>query len=163
MRDALVVDVSDIVGRPGAEQDFSGTHVVALHLGDTIIDGPMTVSGSVTGTVDGVIAVFTASATAKLTCVRCLTEWHDSVRTAGSQHFGETPDEDGYGIIERTIDLAGPATDELALSLPATPVCKPGCQGLCPTCGTDLNDDPCDGHGEGSTSPFAALKDLLDP
>ncbi|MFZ0013870.1 MAG: YceD family protein, partial [Acidimicrobiia bacterium] len=70
--------------------------------------------------------------------------------------------EDGYAIEDATVDLSGPTTDELALAMPAAPLCRLDCKGLCPICGTDLNSEPCDGHGEDSDTPFAALKDLFD-
>lgn len=124
----------------------------------------MRVQGVVRGTVDGVIADFEAGAdSAHFACVRCLTEWDGPIATTGTQHFARVPDEDGYAIVDRQIDLSGPATDELALAMPAAPLCRDDCKGLCPICGTDLNTDPCDGHGEESDSPFAVLKDLFDP
>jgi uncharacterized protein len=159
----LIVDVGDLVGQPEARRSFSGTRPVKLRLGDAVVDGPMTVSGVVKGTVDGVIAEFEVSAAADLVCVRCLTEWEAEVSARASQHFARVADEDGYAIEDDRVDVTGPAIDELALTLPAAPVCKETCLGLCPTCGTDLNSEPCDGHGEEPDSPFAALKDLFDP
>ncbi|MGD2059463.1 MAG: DUF177 domain-containing protein [Acidimicrobiia bacterium] len=158
----LIVDVEGLVGHPESERDFSGARSVSLHLGDTTVEGPMAVDGVVRGTVDGVIADFTVSASAHFACVRCLAEWDGDLTVDGTQHFTRVPDEDGYAIVERRIDLAGPATDELALAMPAAPLCRPDCRGLCPICGSDLNSDPCDGHGEESDSPFAVLKDLFD-
>ena len=122
----------------------------------------MYVDGAVKGTIDGVLAEFTAAANARLTCVRCLTEWEAMVEASGSQHFGRIPDEDGYSIEDGRVDISGPATDEIALAMPAAPLCRENCKGLCPICGTDLNSDPCDGHGEEADSPFAVLKDLFD-
>ncbi|MGH3651074.1 MAG: YceD family protein [Acidimicrobiia bacterium] len=162
MTDDLVVEIDDLVGHPEATRNVSGVHQVDLRLGEVTVKGPMTVTGVVTGTVDGVIARYEARSPAHFSCVRCLTEWEGEVATEGIQHFSKTPDEDGYAIEDHTVDLSGPATDELALSLPAAPLCRPECGGLCPICGTDLNSDPCDGHGEESDSPFAALKDLFD-
>ncbi|HEY6634795.1 MAG TPA: DUF177 domain-containing protein, partial [Acidimicrobiia bacterium] len=162
MSDGLVVDVSDLVGHPDAVHRFVGGRRISLRLGDVVVDGPMAVSGEVKGTVDGVIAEFTATAPAQLSCVRCLTTWVGEVTATGSQHFSKVADEDGYAIVDRHVDVSGPATDEVALALPSAPLCTPDCKGLCPICGTDLNSDPCDGHGEESDSPFAALRDLFD-
>ena len=158
----LIVDTEGLVGHPEAERGLSGVQPISLRLGDTIVKGPIQVEGIVRGTVDGVIADFTAVAPAHFVCVRCLTEWDGRIDARGRQHFTRVPDEDGYAIEDRKIDLSGPATDELALAIPAAPLCRQGCKGLCPICGTDLNSDPCDGHGEESDSPFAVLKDLFD-
>jgi uncharacterized protein len=159
----LVLRVDDLVGHPEKSRPLKGEVSVSLRLGESSMVGLMAVAGRVLGTVDGVQASFTAVGDADLTCSRCLTEWVESVTVDGSQHFSRVPDEDGYAIVGGEIDIAGPATDEMALALPAAPLCRPDCLGLCPTCGTDLNTDPCDGHGDDSDSPFAALKDLFDP
>jgi len=158
----LIVDVGDLVGHPGAGKDVSGAVPVSLRLGDVTVKGLMEIEGTVDGTVDGVIARFSARAPAHFVCVRCLTEWHGEIEAESAQHYSHLPDEDGYAIVDRQVDLTGPVTDELALSMPAVPVCRRDCKGLCPICGTDLNVDPCDGHGEESDSPFAVLRDLLD-
>jgi uncharacterized protein len=158
----MMIPVGDLIGSPGKERPFSGTRSVSVRLGETTIEGPMTVAGLVSGMIDAVRAEFTASATAHYVCTRCLTEWEAPMKVEAEQYYRHTPDEDGYGIVKNEVDVAGPARDELALALPAVPLCREDCLGLCPTCGTDLNSDPCGGHGEDSDSPFAALKDLFD-
>jgi uncharacterized protein len=160
--DVLIVPVRDLIGSPGKERRFSGRRSVRLRLGETTIDGPMTVSGVVGGLQDAVKAEFRVTAMAHLSCTRCTTEWDEPVEAEGEQFFGKEPDEDGYMIVDGSVDVGKPAQDELALALPAAPLCRPDCLGLCPTCGTDLNTDPCDGHGEESASPFSVLKDLFD-
>lgn len=159
----LTVKVEHLIGHPEKQRDFSGERDVSLRLGDTTVNGPMKVTGDARGTVDGVYARFWASAEASLSCVRCLTKWTAPVETEGSRHFTKAPDEDGYSIVEGEIDVSEPARDELALALPAAPVHDPECKGLCPICGTDLNTEPCDGHGDDSDSPFSVLKDLFTP
>ena len=162
MTSDLVFRVDDLIGHPERKRNFTGTHQVDLRLGESTVSGPMVVVGSVVGTIDGVQVDYTASAAADLICVRCLTTWVQPLEVEGSQHFSKIPDEDGYAILGGEIDLRSPSTDELALGIPAAPLCRPDCLGLCPICGTDLNMDPCDGHGGDSDSPFAALKDLFE-
>lgn len=158
----LLIPVENLVGHTGRDRAFQGVRQVNLRLGESGIDGPMSVTGRVVGTIDGARATFSARATAELACNRCLTEWSEEIAVEGSQHYRIEPDEDGYAIVDGMVDVAGPAQDELALALPATPLCREDCRGLCPTCGSDLNRDPCDGHGDDSDSPFAALRDLFD-
>ena len=162
MTSDLRVPVDDLIGNPGKNRLFSGEKAVLLRLGETVVDGPMVVSGEVSGLIEAVKAHFAVSADAHLTCTRCLAEWEETITAEGDQVYRRVPDEDGYGIVDGEIDISGPAQDELALSLPLVPLCKPDCKGLCPTCGTDLNTKPCDGHGEDPDSPFAVLKDLFD-
>jgi DUF177 domain-containing protein len=162
MTGGLVVPVGDLIGSPGKERPFVGEQAVSLRLGQVTVDGPMQVRGRVLGLIDAVRAEFEASTEAHFTCTRCLEEWDEDVVAAGHQYFGRIEDEDGYAVIDDAVDVFGPAKDELALSLPAAPLCRSDCAGLCPICGTDLNTDPCGGHGEVSQSPFAALKDLFE-
>ena len=157
-----MVPAGDLLGSPGKERPFSGSQAVHLRLGDTTVDGPMVVSGVLEGQLDSVRSDFDVSAQAHLVCNRCLKEWHEEVSVTAEHFFRPTADEDGYAIVDGSVDMAPPAQDELALALPSTPLCREDCKGLCPTCGTDLNSAPCDGHGEDSDSPFAALKDLFD-
>lgn len=163
MATGISVKVDDLIGAPGKERPFAGEVPVALRLGDVVVEGPMSVEGRVVGVIDAVQAVFTATAMAHLVCTRCLREWEEPIVTTSEQVFRRIPDEDGYAIVDDQVDVADPARDELALAIPAVPLCRSDCKGLCPTCGNDLNTDPCDGHGEDPDSPFAVLKDLFDP
>jgi uncharacterized protein len=50
--------------------------------------------------------------------------------------------------------------DQVALALPEPILCRPGCAGLCPVCGKNLNDEPHE-HEEATTDPrWAALEAL---
>ena len=158
----LLIPVSDLLGYPGNDRSFSGEEPVRIRLGQTTIEAPITVEGRVVGLADSVMAEFSVWGTARLICARCLTEWEGPVSADAEHSFAIVPDEDEYPVVEGHIDLIGPAQDELALALPAAPACREDCKGLCPTCGNDLNEEPCDGHQDESGSPFAALKDLFD-
>lgn len=158
----LVVAIDDLIGHPERRRQLSGVADVALEVGDSVVNGAMEVEGMIVGTVDGVRASYLARAPSSFTCARCLDQWAGELEVEGSQHFSRVPDEDGYGIVSGTIDLAGPVTDELSLAIPPAPLCSPECKGLCPICGTDLNENPCDGHWDESDSPFAALRQLFD-
>jgi uncharacterized protein len=158
----LLVPVGDLIGSPGKDRPFAGSLPVELAFENVRVDGPMEVSGRAIGLIDAVAADFTVTAVAHLTCTRCLTEWDERIEAEGEQFFRRVPDEEGYPIVGDEIDLHEPARDELALALPSTPLCRADCRGLCPTCGTDLNSDPCGGHGDDSDSPFATLRDLFD-
>lgn len=163
MGDSLSFRVDGIAGHPERQREFAGAKHVTITVVDSTIDDEMAVDGVFTGTVDGIEADFTATAPVRFSCIRCLTTWDDVLEAVGSQHFSKVPDEDGYAIVDGEVDMAGPATDELALAIPLAPLCRPDCKGLCPICGTDLNTEPCDGHGDDPDSPFASLKDLFDP
>ena len=57
-------------------------------------------------------------------------------------------------------DLDEIMTTAFVLSMDTKLLCREDCKGLCPTCGKNLNEGPCDCKPEGDPR-FAALKQLL--
>ncbi len=160
------VNVSDLLARPGSSRHDEGTLGVAIELPEATVEGDATVGVTITSMHDGVMVRGEAGVTADLICNRCLTTWESPHAVHFEQVFRVHPDdvEEELGVEPGGwIDLEQLVHDELSLGLPQTPVCKPDCRGLCPTCGTDLNVEPCDGHGDVGDSPFAALKELFEP
>jgi uncharacterized protein len=86
-----------------------------------------------------------------LPCRRCLAdatvqvqdESHVIFAEAGSD---ESEDPDVYVLDDRSnvIDLRPVVREQWVLNAPAYVVCRDECKGLCPTCGTDLNERACD-------------------
>jgi uncharacterized protein len=52
--------------------------------------------------------------------------------------------------------------EQVLLALPVKQVCKPNCKGLCPQCGTNLNQGKCDCVPPMAEARWAALKDIRD-
>ena len=101
-----------------------------------------------------------------LPCNRCAEDTVVDIRT-DFEDFEELPGEDdvdavlnasgGNGaadaettesriVYERTmpmLDLAAVCWEEFVLALPVNPLCKTDCKGLCPQCGTNLNNGTC--------------------
>ena len=50
------------------------------------------------------------------------------------------------------IDVTPAVREELVLRVPAFPLCRPDCKGLCAKCGADLNAGPCSCVAVGSTN-----------
>ena len=86
-----------------------------------------------------------------LPCRRCLSDTtvhvkddtHVIFAEAGSE---ETEDPDVYVLDERSseIDLRPAVREQWMLIVPPYAVCRDECKGLCPTCGKDLNEGPCE-------------------
>lgn len=113
--------------------------------------------------------------TIRINCVSCLSECKQSLEadfryilwpqsTAPVEAEQELQQEDleiGYyqgGVI----DLRPFVTEQIYLALPHSPHCKEGCRGLCPVCGTNLNEKQCACTVTARTtdSPFEILKQL---
>ncbi|MGI6591239.1 MAG: YceD family protein [Eggerthellaceae bacterium] len=80
--------------------------------------------------------------------------------------------EDEFEVIgeDRKMDLSSFIQAAIVLALPFVPLCREDCKGLCPRCGKNLNEGPCDceqldsaDDGINPDNPFAVLKDLQFP
>ncbi|MDH3308329.1 MAG: YceD family protein [Acidimicrobiia bacterium] len=156
--------ISDLIGHPGARRGETFSLEVLAEMDVARITEPVDVDVTIEAGTRDVLAKGTAAYRATLICNRCLTEFPHEGAVSLSQPYSEQPASDDILPIDHGhIDLAEPVHDEVVLDLPLTPLCRPECAGLCPTCGTDLNTDPCEGHDDTGSSPFAILQDLLDP
>ena len=113
-------------------------------------------------------------ATLVLTCDRCLGRYMYPVH-AELQLVFEVPTQENWqlkdidrvvadlDVIELTdpvIDLEEIARQQLYMALPVKQVCIEGCKGICPECGSNLNDGSCGCIGVGRRNPFAVLAKL---
>ena len=58
------------------------------------------------------------------------------------------------------INLKDAIQEQVVMEFPLRPLCKLDCKGLCPKCGEDMNEDPCDCDQRPSPGKFAVLKNL---
>jgi uncharacterized protein len=96
----------------------------------------------------GVMATGTVAAPWQGVCRRCAEPVHGVLQVAVRERFcdpayGDPDDDEAYPIVDDQLDLWPMIRDALALEMPATPLCKPDCRGLCTHCGADLNDGSC--------------------
>ena len=60
----------------------------------------------------------------------------------------------------KKINLKDGIQEQVVMEFPLRPLCNLDCKGLCPKCGADLNEDPCDCDRRPSADPFAVLENL---
>lgn len=70
------------------------------------------------------------------------------------------PEMDITYLAEDYIDLSGLLSEQLHLQIPVQPLCREDCQGICMTCGADLNKGRCACSKIRKDNPFSILKDL---
>ncbi|MFQ5795291.1 MAG: DUF177 domain-containing protein [Candidatus Bipolaricaulia bacterium] len=81
-------------------------------------------------------------------CSRCLSKVARKVHVQGDLEFRENFDAEStalepiYGYEGTEIELLPHVESLIALSLDPKPLCRPDCNGLCPYCGADLNQEP---------------------
>jgi len=62
---------------------------------------------------------------------------------------------------DHVLDLAEMLREQFYLALPMRPLCRPDCQGLCPSCGIDRNVDTCQCKTEWIDPRLSVLKTLV--
>lgn len=77
----------------------------------------------------------------------------------GAEEDGDARLFDGDGA---ELDLSDPVREEVALSIDLFVVCDPECKGLCPRCGTNLNQETCSCTDEEPDPRWDALRALKE-
>lgn len=137
-----------------------------LHLEDVTIDA---VSGMVrlTRTAQGVLVSGTVEGSMTLACVRCLVETALPFEIGFSDLFvlpgHPLPSPDAYRIDDGdNIDLTPIFRAESILAIPMQVYCREDCQGLCPECGTNLNEEVCGCETDQIDPRLEKLRSLLE-
>ncbi|HKY78505.1 MAG TPA: DUF177 domain-containing protein [Anaerolineales bacterium] len=118
-------------------------------------------------TPQGLVAEVSLSGRTPAECARCLDEFELPVATEFTElyAFDERSVTESQLLLpaNHQIDLAPIGREYLLLDMPITPLCRAGCNGLCPVCGINRNRERCE-HEQSLLNPqFSALKDLIDP
>jgi uncharacterized protein len=165
-----LIDVRALIDKPGATRSLDRHVALPSGLDDELVEaGPhVAVQVIIERVVDGLLVRGTVSAPAQVSCARCLGRREVGLRADVVEMFTTPTDADadaepGYDIVDTTIDLDTMLRDALATVMPARPLCRPDCAGLCPVCGADRNVAPCDGHPEEHDQRWAALSELHLP
>lgn len=97
-------------------------------------------------------------------CARCLETTHVPVSFEIEELFAYPPiPEEPYSIDETGIlDLAPLLREEAILAVPMVILCRPDCAGLCPVCGKNWNEGPCDCSQDEIDPRLAGLRALLE-
>ncbi len=110
----------------------------ALDLETEIIkfDSPIRVRAEVFRITNALSVHLTAEASLRLTCSLCLNDFESNLQKDVNLSY---PLEGG----QLSIDLDPDIREEIILDYPIKPLCEPGCRGLCPRCGKNLNEGKC--------------------
>ncbi len=131
---------------------------------------PMEVSGDIVNTAGYMRMRLNLSLDYVAQCARCLRDVRGSFsfdleKTVAPASQLEGLDEDKKDefaiVLDGFLDLDEQLLEILEIEFPARFLCKDDCRGLCPTCGKDLNDGPCDCEGEEIDPRLAPLKEIL--
>jgi uncharacterized protein len=143
---------------------------------DVELAGPVDGNVRLQRTNRGILLRGSVEAPVRRTCSRCLDPFVETVNLQLAEEFLPTidpqrgvplpppaADEEALTIDPRhQIDLTPVLHDELVLSEPMHPLCRPDCPGLCPGCGRRMDVGSCDCSSDEMDPRLAALARLLD-
>ncbi|HEY8391841.1 MAG TPA: DUF177 domain-containing protein [Capillibacterium sp.] len=150
MEPILKVDFSPIKETPGAS--ITAEEEITLPNlkweGDRLLEfvNPWRIKFEVTNVKRGYEVKGELSGRYRLNCDRCLekveadfaSDFNDLFRTKWS------PEEEEAKIFTGDeLDLTATILETINLKMPLKTLCSPGCRGLCPVCGTNLNRETC--------------------
>jgi uncharacterized protein len=106
--------------------------------------------------INGILTSGTFSTTAVVLCSRCsepvsvpLSDSFTVLYTEAREAFGDEESElsgaemDVDIMQDDRLDVTQLLRENVLLTLPLQPLCRPDCRGLCPRCGANLNESPC--------------------
>ena len=161
------LNLRDIIHQPGASVPFSfRLELSGLDFfGSRPFAHPGEVSGPVRKPAGALVLAGEARTTLGVVCDRCLKPFSEELVLPVEHLLAETlEDEENDDILlldGGELDLEEVFTTDLVLAMEPKHVCSEECRGLCPKCGADLNDGPCQCRAEVDPR-FAVLAQLLD-
>lgn len=161
----LRLNIGFLIGQPiGTSRDFN-FEFSEIRVGEDLILSDFNGSAIFNRTPQGLFLQADFQGSVQLECVRCLETTDQSLKMTFSELYAfdhRSMSESGLLVPESGyIDLEPLLREYTILEIPISPICKPGCKGLCLECGQNLNEKDCGHFQTGSDTPFSELKSLL--
>ena len=165
----MLLGLSKIIDCPGASLPFS----VSVDLSDLCygvsypVTEPVVASGTVRNTAGVLMMAGELTTTIHGLCDRCASPFDREIRfpihavLVTELADEENEDEWVFPLEGDSADLDDIVRTVFVLNLDSKLLCKEDCKGLCPRCGKNLNDGPCNCRKE-LDPRFAALEQLLE-
>ncbi|MEE8485178.1 MAG: DUF177 domain-containing protein [Acidimicrobiia bacterium] len=161
----FVLNVSDLLGRDASSRRVTITEAVdwKIETIEVAHDPPLTADLVLHPVSGGVAITGRVRFSTKDSCYRCLSvTMTDRDASVGALFERDNDDGETYPLDGHEIDVSQLLRDEVLLSLPIIEDCGDGCPGLVTSARSDLNTG-LSGDDGGVRTPFAVLKDLLEP
>lgn len=148
MPDEWVIDVRDLLDRPGSSRELHVAHPLeglSIELAEVPPDAPISVDVLLESVVEGILVTGPLSGRVEYRCARCLKPFSDDFRVEVTEMFvrDPAPEDDEYLLGQGSMDFEPMVRDAVLLAMPFSPLCRADCLGLCERCGGDRNQGEC--------------------
>ncbi|MFA5967021.1 MAG: DUF177 domain-containing protein [Patescibacteria group bacterium] len=147
----MKIEVKNLLNQPEGSTENYPLEITALPIDEA--KAQITGQAVLTHLDEFILAQIKGDAHIIQPCSRCLKEVILTIPLNFSREFkteipspaqnNENIDEEAYPIEDGQMDLDPVLTEEIIASIPLRVLCQKDCQGLCPKCGANLNDNPC--------------------
>ena len=153
----MLLKIGQLKRDPGEYEAFDFLKDLSPDGDDRETVSPLRVQGTVTFGGNQFLLSGLLSAQVRTPCGRCLTPVDQCLTVELNEDFDEAefPDEDSM------MDVGEIAAQVWSASLPMRTLCAEECAGLCPRCGKNLNEGPCDCPAEDIDPRLEVLRSLL--
>lgn len=146
---SITLDVRDLLGSPGDSRRVLVSEPVAgleLPLARVPADRAIEARLLLENVVEGLLVSGPVRGVMVVDCARCLKAVEWPFRVDVRELFTPRAIEglDDYPLGDGEVDLEPMIRDAVVLAMPYSPLCRADCPGLCPRCGSDLNEGECD-------------------
>lgn len=159
------MNVADLLRRPGTTREVHlEVPVAGLENPSSRVepDDPLTLDIRLESLSAAIVASGRVRGRWRALCSRCLVPLEADFDLSLREVFEEDPiEEETYPLSHEEIDLEQPIRDLVVPELPPVPLCDEMCLGLCPSCGANLNESPCDCGSEPRDPRWDALRALV--
>lgn len=149
----IQINVSQQLKEPiGARRSYPVNDIVDIAGINSMVHGEV----RLTRTEQSILVEGTLYTALRSTCSRCLSLFNCPLTLNIEEEYFPTtdvvsgasltlPEEPGYFTIDEhhTLDLTEAVRQYALLAIPMKPLCREDCAGLCPSCGHNLNQGPC--------------------
>ncbi len=162
----FLVNAAELLRRPGTERVLECPIAPPeLGLADErfLADDVIDVRLRLESLTDGIVVLGTIDVPWHGVCRRCLRDLSE-VATCDVEELYQTvvTNPEAFEIVDNQLDLLPLVREVALLDAPSAPLCRPDCAGLCPICGTDLNETQCDCVAPVVESQWAVLDQLKE-
>ncbi len=154
----------------GATRNYRVSNTVNISGSDSLIQGDV----SLIRTNQGILVKATLHTGVEVNCGRCLNLFRAPLTLEIEEEYFPVinidsgislplPDEPGCFTIDEQhiLDLTEAVRQYALLAIPMKLLCRENCAGLCPTCGHDLNQGPCNCSSQEIGPRWSTLSKLL--
>ena len=162
---AFRIPVANLLRRPGASRTVQVEGVLDDVRGpgaEVATHRPIAVDLVLERVSEGIVVRGAITAPWDAACSRCLAPVGGELSVQVGELYERQPLEGETYLLsdDDVIDLEPLIRDALLLELPAVPLCRPECRGLCASCGVDHNVETCDCDTAVPDPRWAALRSL---